>query len=268
MESGAAHGRSVAEREEPASAAPSAREATQRSAPMDLRLELIDGRPPLRLGLASASALMHAGLLVAIVVVPILSGSDLPPPASSVQVFFAEPLLIAPPPPPPPPAAGLVPKRPGPTPAPVLTAPVETPDTIVPQEVLEPSAPGGEPAGVEGGVPGGVVGAIVGGLPKETAPPPPVRVHVGHGVREPTKLKNVEPVYPPIALHARVQGDVVLELELSPQGRVSEARVLSGPLLLSDAAVAAVRQWVYTPTLYDGVPVEVIMTVTVRFRLS
>ena len=234
----------------------------------DLELTQIDARPPLRPGLASASALLHAGLALAVIVVPILSGSSLPPPASGVQVFFAEPMVIAPPPPPPPPAPRALQKRAAPPPpSPALTAPVETPEKVVPEEAIEPSAPGGEPGGVEGGAPGGVVGAVVGGLPEEPAPPPPP-VRVGAGIREPKKLKNVDPVYPEIAARAMVQGNVVVELELSPQGRVTDARVLSGNPLLSDAALAAVRQWIYTPTLKDGVPVRVIMTVTVHFKIS
>ena len=61
---------------------------------------------------------------------------------------------------------------------------------------------------------------------------------------------------------------MILECLISPQGRVSEIKVLRGVPLLEEAAVDAVRQWVYTPTLMDGVPVPVLMTVTVRFDLT
>ena len=67
---------------------------------------------------------------------------------------------------------------------------------------------------------------------------------------------------------ARIEGVVILECLISPQGRVSEVKVLRGVPLLEEAAVDAVRQWVYTPTLMDGVPVPVLMTVTVRFDLK
>jgi protein TonB len=91
---------------------------------------------------------------------------------------------------------------------------------------------------------------------------------VGNGVREPRKLRHVSPVYPDVARQARVQGVVILELTISPEGRVSDARILRGIPLLDQAALDAVRQWVYTPTLVQGTPVPVLMTVTVNFRLQ
>ena len=125
---------------------------------------------------------------------------------------------------------------------------------------------GGVPGGVEGGVAGGVVGGVVGGL--GDAPPPVAAVRVGGQIKEPKKLKHVAPVYPPIARSARVQGQVVLECTISPQGRVTDVRLVRGIPLLDASAIEAVKQWVYTPTLLNGVPVPVIMTVTVNFRIS
>ena len=63
-------------------------------------------------------------------------------------------------------------------------------------------------------------------------------------------------------------GVVILECTISPQGKVSDVKVLRGIPLLDAAAIEAVKQWVYSPTLLNGVPVPVIMTVTVNFRLS
>ncbi len=100
----------------------------------------------------------------------------------------------------------------------------------------------------------------------ETGLSAPVRV--GSGIPEPRKTRNVSPVYPPMALQARVQGVVVLECTIGPEGKVTRVVVVSGPPLLTDAAVDAVRQWEYTPTLLAGVPVPVIMTVRVNFKLS
>ena len=93
-------------------------------------------------------------------------------------------------------------------------------------------------------------------------------VRVGGNIREPTKLKNVNPTYPDIARQARVQGIVILECTISPQGRVTDVKVLRGIPLLDQSAIDAVKQWVYTPTLLNGVPVPVIMTVTVNFKFS
>ena len=150
-----------------------------------------------------------------------------------------------------------------------FVAPVEVPQEIRPEEGLDLGVEGGVAGGVEGGVPGGVVGGVVGGLPD--APPPPPQsaaVRVGGQIKEPKKLKNVSPVYPDIAKQARVQGVVILECTISPQGKVSDVKVLRGIPLLDQSAIEAVKQWVYTPTLLNGVPVPVIMTVTVNFKLS
>jgi protein TonB len=112
-----------------------------------------------------------------------------------------------------------------------------------------------------------VVGGVVGGLP-DAPPPPSQAVRVGGNIKEPKKLRNVAPEYPDIARQARVQGVVILECTISPQGKVTDVKVLRGIPLLDQAAIDAVKQWVYTPTLLNGVPVPVIMTVTVNFRLS
>jgi protein TonB len=75
-------------------------------------------------------------------------------------------------------------------------------------------------------------------------------------------------VYPPIAQSARVQGVVILEAVIGPTGKVQDVKVLRSIPLLDQAAIDAVRQWEYTPTTLNGVPVPVIMTVTVNFTLS
>ena len=84
----------------------------------------------------------------------------------------------------------------------------------------------------------------------------------------PTKTRDVRPQYPPIAQSARVQGIVIIEATIGPNGRVQEAKVLRSIPLLDQAALDAVRQWEFTPTLLNGVPVPVIMTVTVQFTLQ
>jgi protein TonB len=77
----------------------------------------------------------------------------------------------------------------------------------------------------------------------------------------------VQPVYPAIAQSARVQGVVVIEAVIGTDGKVRDAKVLRSIPLLDQAAVEAVRQWEYTPSRLNGVPVPVIMTVTVNFTL-
>jgi protein TonB len=88
------------------------------------------------------------------------------------------------------------------------------------------------------------------------------------GVREPKKIVHVAPEYPPLAQRAGVEGIVTLEAVLDVTGRVEQVRVMKSVLLLDEAAIRAVRQWRYTPTELNGVPVPVLMTITVRFSLN
>ncbi len=220
------------------------------------------------------SILLHLMIAAAIIVLPILQIGLLPEPASAVKAFFVEPMSAPPPPPPPPPPAPRATQAPKVVAKPVqmddhaFVAPVEVPQEIMPEEGLDLGVEGGVAGGVEGGVPGGVVGGVVGGLPDAPPPPPQQAIRVGGQIKEPKKLKNVAPEYPDIAKQARVQGVVILECTISPQGKVTDVKILRGIPLLDQAAVSAVRQWVYTPTLLNGVPVPVIMTVTVNFKLS
>ena len=94
--------------------------------------------------------------------------------------------------------------------------------------------------------------------------------HVGGpGVlRGPTKVKHVNPAYPQAARDAKISGVVLLEATIGTDGRVIDARVVRSIPELDAAALDAVKQWVYTPTLLNGVPVPVIMTVTVNFTLQ
>ena len=93
-------------------------------------------------------------------------------------------------------------------------------------------------------------------------------MRVGGAIKPPVKTKDVRPQYPPIAQSARVQGVVIIEATIGPGGSVQDARVLRSIPLLDGAALEAVKQWEFTPTLLNGVPVPVIMTVTVQFTLS
>ena len=213
-----------------------------------------------------ASILLHTAAALALVVVPLLSSDALPEPQSGVRAFLVEPLSV--PPPPPPPAARPVaaprvaPRQQQPQ---AFVAPVEVPTEITPEQALDLGDTGGVD-GVEGGVPGGVVGGVVGGLPE--APPPVAPVRVGGGVREPRRVVVVQPVYPEVAAKARIQGTVVIEATINERGRVVNVNLLQGAPLFSDAALEAVKKWVYTPTLVNGVPTPVIMTVTVHFKLT
>ena len=81
-------------------------------------------------------------------------------------------------------------------------------------------------------------------------------------------LTQVKPVYPPLAKQARIQGVVLLEAVISKDGAIDNLRVISGHPLLTQAAIDAVKQWRYKPTLLNGEPVEVVTTITVNFAFS
>ena len=219
------------------------------------------------------SVALHASGAVALAIVPLLA-PDVLPDAVVARAFFVEPITAPPPPPPPPPPAArpsATPRADAPRPSPAdsrFVAPVEVPAEIRAEDALDLGAPGGVPGGVEGGVPGGVIGGIVGGLP-DASPPPPERapIRVGGHVKEPTRVRHVDPAYPEVAIKARVQGIVIIEAVIDTLGRVRGARILRGVPILDEAALTAVRDWVYTPTLLDGVPTPIVMTVTVTFRL-
>ena len=81
----------------------------------------------------------------------------------------------------------------------------------------------------------------------------------------PRLIQQVEPEYPAIAQQAQIRGLVVVEVHISPKGRVSSIRVISGHPLLRQAAVSAVRQWIYEPFTFGGDPMEIVTTAVVIF---
>jgi len=248
--------------------------AKPRRAPVEPALDLkpLDaamGRRHLQTTMPLSLAL-HALALIALFVVPVLTSMSLPEPTAAVRAFFVEPAVnAAPAPPPPPPAirsAGHRSTEPRLQESRGFIAPLDIP-AAVPKPGLDLGVDGGVPGGVEGGVEGGVVGGVVGGIPSAPAPPKaPVRV--GGAVEAPTRVTYVAPEYPSLARRAHVSGIVVIDAVLSPDGRVTGAKVLRSIPMLDEAALTAVRQWIYSPTLLDGVPVSVEMTVTVTFVLK
>jgi TonB family protein len=90
-------------------------------------------------------------------------------------------------------------------------------------------------------------------------------VRPGGRIMAPKKIKDVAPVYPAIAQSAHVTGAVTIEATIGPDGKVIDAKVVRSIPLLDQAALDAVRQWEYLPTMLNGVPVPVLVTVTVNF---
>jgi protein TonB len=185
-----------------------------------------------------------------------------------------------PPPPPPPPPPPKVIKVVKPPPSFIqhnqMVAPKVIPKkiTIVKDQPLPQGAAYG--SGVVGGVPGGsaggALGGIIGGTGPAAPPPPPPKapsiLHVGGSVQSAKIVRMVQPVYPPIAKAARIQGTVVLHAIIAQDGTVQELKYVSGPPLLVQSAMDAVKQWRYQPTLLNGEPVKVDTVITVIFTLG
>jgi periplasmic protein TonB len=206
------------------------------------------------------SLFSHSFVVGAVVVVPLMATNVLPSPWQPVEAPYMP--LVPPPPPPPPPIRNTPP--PPQTVADVI--PTAAPDGFAPEK------PRPEP-GFENTVstPGLIAGDADPTVIGEPPPPAPVEqkpFRVGGVIRQPLKVRDVQPVYPPMAQAARVQGIVIIEATLGADGRVMNAKVLRSVPLLDNAALDAVRQWEFTPTTLNGVAVPVVMTVTVSFVLS
>jgi|SRR5208282_4912680 len=214
-----------------------------------------------------------------------------------VPLMFIDPLpqqqllafLMAPPPPPPPPppasseAAARVVKR---IESDILNGRLRSPASIPKnvQMIREDETPpdlaaaAGVPGGVPGGIPGGQIGGVLGGIlsstpgaaavPKFAIPVPPKRIRVSQGVTEGRLIQKIDPKYPPLALAARIQGQVLLSAIIDKQGLIQNLVLVSGHPILVPAAIDAVQRWRYRPFLLNGEPVEVETTITVNFELN
>ena len=231
-------------------------------------------RPPAGLGSQATytvplSILSHAAVVVILVVVPIIATDDKLQIPSSITAMVAPPEM---PEPPPPPVAKSV----------TSEAPRTVPDrsyapSRAPESIGEPTAPPAPPGipviGVASGASDiGVIGGTPGGTGLSIPAPPPTPAPTGPiipggKVKYPEKVRDVRPVYPPLAISGRVEGRVIIEAIIAVDGRVKDARILRSIPLLDRAALEAVNQWVFSPTLLNGVPVPVLITVSVDFKL-
>jgi periplasmic protein TonB len=163
-----------------------------------------------------------------------------------------------------------------PAPAPLEAPPDFTPETGAEATKVgdESGVAGGIVGGIAGGLPGGAAGGVVGGVVGGTGlaqagQAGPLVVRAGAAFKAPRKIRDAKPVYPAGALPLRAQGAVLIEAVIGPDGRVQDARVLHSVVpLLDQAALDAVRQWAYEPSVLNGEAVSVIMTVVVNFALQ
>ncbi len=210
-----------------------------------------------------------------LVLIPLLFTEALP--KTQLMTFLVAP--PPPPPPPPPPAAAIkIVKQ---VQTDIVNGQLRTP-TKIPEKVQmikEDEAPppvmsaSGVVGGVPGGVPGGQMGGVIGGIISSTpvAVPKavtPQRIRVSQGVTQGMIIRRVQPVYPPLARQARIQGPVVLQAEIGKDGSIQNLRLISGHPMLAPAAIEAIKQWKYKPYILNGEPVEVETTITFNFTLS
>jgi periplasmic protein TonB len=207
------------------------------------------------------SLLSHSIVIAMIVVLPILAAPLMPGVVDNDDLEYITKIL---PPPPPPPAPRLAEVTPPVNPN---AAPLVAPNSIAPEPPAQFDQFEATPVGVVGGADD--MASVLVPPPVVAAPPEPQKpIRIGAGLRQPTKLRGADPAYPAIAQAARVQGIVIIEATIDADGRVVNARVLRSIPLLDQAALDAVRSWEYTPTMLNGVPVPVVMTVTVSIVLS
>jgi len=213
----------------------------------------------------TGSFVLHAVLVVAILIMPVLGQPTLPPFTRPMVVVFAETLPVPP--------APVVPQPRLPTTTTPAVAPYEAPSGFQDEK---PAVTAGPPAvGVPGGMdlPIGRGSSIVpegrGMAFQNVTPPKPAGpIRPGGNILPPARTGYVAPVYPPIAIQARSEGTVVLEAVIDETGTVRDVTVLRSVPLLDRAAIEAVKRWRYSPTRLNTVPVAIIMTVSVTFTLK
>jgi protein TonB len=224
---------------------------------------------------AVVTGLINASILLLLVLIPLIYPEALPKAAMQMALLSPPP----PPPPPPPPAAAAEVQH---VVAHVhsemmnnqLTAPTRIPHEI--KMVAEKEPPPSSGFGVAGGFgdSSGSANGVMGGIFGGSAPAPvvkaatPKKVTISAGVMVGMLLQKTQPIYPPIAKAARVEGTVVLQATISKAGTIENLRVISGPAMLQPSAVSAVKSWRYKPYLLNNEPVEVETTVNVIFTLG
>ena len=215
------------------------------------------------------SIVVHTGVVAAVCIAQLLAVGALPDPHAPLTFAGAVPIRVI--------DIPLPAARPSTSSAPASSSSAPTAAPLVPpNEIGAEGAPAhgttdvGDAIGVERGISsidGIGIAEPIERVPAPAAPPPsPIRLHAG--MQPPRKLTHVDPIYPPIAQSAHVEGTVILETVIGADGHVTSVHVLRSIPLLDQAAMDAVKRWSFTPTLLNGTPVPVAQTVTVRFALT
>jgi protein TonB len=236
--------------------------AHQRRSPMDLAISFI----------------VHFAILILLLFVPLYFSQGIDMKRLETTLLVAPMPPMAPPPPPPASVARAVhvaPKvfTPGKLTAPTFipkAVPTASTDAAPPEETFNTSM-----GGVPGGVPGGQIGGITGGMPGVAAPAlsvpvaerPKGPVRVGGNVKPPRIIFGPPAVYPALAAQGHIHGMVVIDAVIDEHGNVIQEKVVSGHPLLLQAALKAVSERKYEPTILDGEPTPVDLRVEVNFQM-
>jgi protein TonB len=214
------------------------------------------------------STLVQTLILGVLVLIPLMYTEALP------KTMLPTLLVAPPPPPPPPPQPAMAHIKPG---VRLIQSGILRQPSAIPINVVvfkEPELPPdvtNNPSmnGVFTNIPGqGIIGNNGPSLPSPPKPTGPTRIKQGGIVTAASILSQTKPVYPTLARQARIQGNVVLHAIIGKDGRVAQLEVMSGHPLLVQAALDAVKQWLYKPTLLNGDAVEVDTTITVTFTMG
>ena len=261
-------------------------------------IEMFDliARPTVRplqersLGSRIAAILAHAIALMAVLALPIFHTVGARPEVPTTLTYVATPVTLSAPvlpatpaaPPPPTPSEVKTPKHvdaiaehraPAEAPSDSQAEPVSSRGVEAAAGVEERSA--GESAeagagGIAGGIGAGLSGAVATPLPPPpaaAASTPPVRV--GGAIKVPSLINRVEPVYSAVAAAAEMSGLVILEAIVDVNGSVESVKVLrSRGALLDNAAIAALKQWKYSPLVVNGAPTPFAVTITFNFKIG
>jgi protein TonB len=227
-------------------------------------------QPLLRNRWATIGSLMfQSALLGMVAMIPLLQLHPLPEKLEQTAIYLPPPKIVAPV------APRIETQKPAFSPVPrrsALPVPVQ-----ISREQTAPPVNANSDTPIEiggGGTPDGSVTGILGAPPrtpvlaKPPEPPPVKRIRVSAHVAEANLIHDVQPQYPPEAGRERIEGRVVLLAVIGTDGTVKDLRLESGPSVLAQAAIDAVKQWRYKPYLLNGSPVEIDSRITINFTMS
>jgi protein TonB len=226
----------------------------------------------------AVSFIIHFAILLLLLFLPLYFSQGIDMKRLETTLLVAPMPPMAPAPPPPPSVARQIHAAPKVFTPGKLTAPTYIPkavptassDSAPPEEAFA-----GAMSAVPGGVPGGQIGGITGGMPNLAAPVaatpvaegPKRPVRIGGEVKEPHLIYGPAAIYPALASQAHIHGLVVIDAIIDEHGNVVQEKVVSGHPLLVQAALKAVSERKYEPTILDGEPTPVDLRVEVNFRM-